>query len=60
MLLSWHRILPEGIGDVNSRGLDFYDALVPITKLKRKGVTIYGLFNKESENRSDTRSCITV
>ena len=26
--LSWPRILPEGVGEVNERGLDFYDRLV--------------------------------
>ncbi|HEY0753495.1 MAG TPA: GH1 family beta-glucosidase [Ktedonobacteraceae bacterium] len=26
--LSWSRILPEGVGTVNTRGLDFYDRLV--------------------------------
>ncbi|MGD2061912.1 MAG: GH1 family beta-glucosidase, partial [Acidimicrobiia bacterium] len=37
--ISWPRILPEGVGDVNGAGLDFYDRLVD--ELLRAGITPY-------------------
>lgn len=37
--LSWSRILPEGVGSVNAKGLDFYDKLV--NELLEKGITPY-------------------
>ncbi len=27
--VSWPRVLPEGVGRINQRGLDFYDQLAP-------------------------------
>ncbi len=35
--ISWPRVLPEGVGEVNARGLDFYDRLVDA--LLEKGIT---------------------
>lgn len=37
--LSWSRIMPEGAGAVNAKGLDFYDRLV--NELLDKGITPY-------------------
>ncbi len=37
--LSWPRILPEGVGEINQKGLDFYDRLVD--SLLETGVTPY-------------------
>ncbi|MDF2524209.1 MAG: bglA [Clostridiales bacterium] len=37
--ISWPRILPEGIGRVNEKGLDFYDRLVD--ELLEAGITPY-------------------
>ncbi|CAI8350437.1 MAG: 1,4-beta-D-glucan glucohydrolase [Opitutia bacterium UBA7350] len=37
--LSWSRILPEGTGTINSKGLDFYDNLVDA--LLEKGIAPY-------------------
>ena len=37
--ISWPRVLPEGIGRVNEKGLDYYDRLVDA--LLSKGVTPY-------------------
>jgi beta-glucosidase len=34
--VSWARVIPEGVGDVNQKGLDFYDALVD--ELVSKGI----------------------
>ena len=39
--ISWPRILPEGTGSVNVRGLDFYDRLVDA--LLAKGITPFAL-----------------
>jgi len=38
--ISWPRVLPEGVGEVNARGLDFYDRLVDA--LLEKGITPCG------------------
>ena len=35
---SWSRILPEGIGDVNPAGIDYYRRL--ITALKEAGIRV--------------------
>ena len=37
--VSWPRVLPEGVGKVNEKGLDFYDKL--IDELLRAGITPY-------------------
>lgn len=37
--LSWSRVLPEGTGAINAKGLDFYDRLVD--ELMGKGITPY-------------------
>src|SRR5512141_411922 len=37
--ISWTRVLPSGIGPVNSKGLDFYDRLVDA--LLEKGIAPY-------------------
>ena len=37
--ISWPRVLPEGTGKVNEKGLDFYDALVD--ELLAKGIKPY-------------------
>lgn len=37
--LSWARILPKGIGEVNQKGIDFYNAL--IDELIAQGITPY-------------------
>lgn len=37
--LSWPRILPEGTGKINEKGLDFYDRLVD--RLLEQGITPY-------------------
>mgnify|MGYP005833428425 CR=1 FL=1 len=37
--ISWPRVLPEGIGKINEKGLDFYDRLVD--ELLSKGITPY-------------------
>jgi beta-glucosidase len=35
--IAWPRILPDGVGDVNQKGIDFYDALVD--ELLENGIT---------------------
>jgi beta-glucosidase len=37
--VSWSRVLPDGTGDINQRGLDFYDRLVD--ELLASGITPY-------------------
>ena len=37
--LSWPRIMPEGNGQVNEKGLDFYDRMVD--SLLERGITPY-------------------
>lgn len=37
--ISWSRVLPEGVGSVNAKGLDFYDRLVD--ELLRAGISPY-------------------
>lgn len=37
--VSWPRVLPEGVGAVNSKGLDFYDRL--IDELLKAGIVPY-------------------
>lgn len=39
MSISWPRILPDGIGKINEKGLDFYDRLVD--ELLENGITPY-------------------
>lgn len=37
MSVAWSRVLPEGVGQVNQKGMDFYDRL--IDKCLEKGIT---------------------
>ena len=37
--ISWPRVLPEGLGRINEKGLDFYDRLVDL--LLENGITPY-------------------
>ncbi|MDP6107706.1 MAG: family 1 glycosylhydrolase, partial [Candidatus Brocadiia bacterium] len=37
--ISWPRVIPEGVGAVNEKGLDFYDRL--IDELRAAGITPY-------------------
>jgi beta-glucosidase len=37
--ISWPRVIPEGTGEINEKGLDFYDRLVD--ELLEKGITPY-------------------
>lgn len=37
--IAWSRIMPEGTGEINEKGLEFYDSLVD--ELLKKGITPY-------------------